>query len=137
MTENGPLPAAKHRGVPPSPPVEKGMTHRIHPSVHAMQRPTLKPAIDLVFRRTQAHQLLAGHKPMLGSGQLRNRGIKRPGVTDAPFPAHSAGKGARVNRHGPMVKRPGARVVRCGSYPCDRRRKRDSSPPVPPLALIP
>jgi len=72
MTENGSLPSAKNRRMPPTPPIQKGMAHRVDTSMDAVQHATPKPPIDLVFGCAQPQQLPPGHKAMLGSGELRD-----------------------------------------------------------------
>lgn len=117
------------------------MANRVDTSMHSMQLPALHPALDSVRGEPQPKQLPPRDDPMLAVSQIRNGSIRKlPGIR-APLSVYRAPNGAGIGRRmdfgGHAADSEGPGRVRGTPNRASLQHKRDSSPPVPPLALIP
>jgi hypothetical protein len=117
------------------------MTYRIDPAVHQMQPPSSNALIDCSTPNSNREQLSPRHNPMLAVGQRRDRPIRPAksaltpyGGVNADFTSGQLLNGVPIE-HAADDGRP--RRVGGALNRADLQRKRGSSPPVPPLALIP
>jgi hypothetical protein len=131
VAQNSFTTAGENRGHPAAFLVETAMAHGIDPDVHPVPRPALDPLLNRSRPDPQEDQLAPAHHAVLSSGQLPSHPVyvtrdafAPDGVVNASLVSHD------VDAEGPQRA--------CGARKrAFSRRKRGSSPPVPPLALIP
>lgn len=107
------------------------VTDCIDATLDATKKPTRNPVRDRPASHPQAQELPATDDPMLRLGKVSDPTIERtrgtlcmPGMHSVPLAGHGIDLGQTQRAGGALNVTKGA-------------RKRDSSPPVPPLALIP
>lgn len=109
------------------------MADRIGPTVDAMEPAPRQAPIDLTTPEPHRYQLPPGDDPVLPLGKHRNRLVRMLKPLFFIYGMENRG----LAWHGTDGEEPERTGARRESHPCDRRRKRGSSPPLPPLALIP
>lgn len=107
------------------------MANRIRTLVHSVQLPAGKPPLDRTSSHTKLDELTPPHHPVLALRELGNQPV---GGMKPPFSMHGMGNGGFVV-HATDDRR--LRRVGGALKSAFLARKRGSSPPVPPLALIP
>ena len=106
--------------------------------MHWVQPTAPDPLVNRSAPNPDREQLPAGNHPVLTIGQDSNRAIRSMSPAFAPYDGVNAGlvhRGGRLIVH--TAQAAGGRRARGALNVASLQRKRDSSPPVPPLALIP
>jgi hypothetical protein len=142
MTQGGLRAGCKHRRHPPGSATDDDVSNGVHPLMQTVKPVRPETSIDRTSRNTEAHQLPARHDTMLPLRKLSQTTINisvrdsiRAFTTHIVVNARLVPGGDGRIRHGTDgaegLRTEGALIV------AKAQRKGGSSPPLPPLALIP
>jgi hypothetical protein len=141
MAQDGSWTSGKHRRHPPRLATQQRVPNRVDTTVDRVEGTTTKPCLDLIARYPSIQKLPASDDTMLALSQPRNHEINGRRKIRATLGAYMTHNVTRVRIPEDRVciglNAAAAWRVRGALKRVFLQRKRGSSPPVPPLALIP